>query len=305
MINEVQIKGFQSLHDITVSLSRFTVIVGPSSSGKSAFVRALKTLTNNQRGDAFISHGMNQASIVAKTDRGTVALFRGKKNEYVLIPEDGEQKTFTKLAGTTPEEVSDFIGIPSRDPLNYANQFDMPYLLTSSAAEVARTLGELTNVSVIFEASREANKRRLAASSLLKTRAGDYESLTANLEKYATLKDNLAAIERAEEYLASATEVQTRITALKNILADLASIPEEVTPRTLPDLTEVKDLDRKRRALQQILSGYYASDTEHQEQQTLAESRALQLTALADLKTEALREMGTCPTCGQDTSHAG
>lgn len=304
MLTQISIRNFQSLHDVTVELKAFTVIVGASSSGKSAFTRAVRTLTSNQRGDSFITHGESQAVIKAKTDRGTVAILRGKKNEYILMPEDdpSQQKTFTKLAGNTPEEVSEFLGIPAKDPLNYSNQFDMPYLLTSSAAEVARTLGELTNVSVIFEASREANKQRLQAASKLKTRAEDYDSLTQNLDKYRSLKSNGEKLEQAEELLKEAGEVQTRISLLQAALSRIVDIPE-VPKVVIPDTAEIDDYLTKISGLQQNLHNYTQAYTKYISALELAESLTLQAQQAEEDYSTALREAGNCPTCGQSTGH--
>jgi hypothetical protein len=306
MIEQLSVKNFQSLHDVTVNLSGLTVIVGPSSSGKSAFTRALKTLTGNQRGDSFITHGQTQTVITARTDKGTVALLRGKKNEYVIIPADSpeEQRAFTKLNGTTPEEVSEFIGISAKDPLNYANQFDMPYLLTSSAAEVARTLGDLTNVSVIFEASREANRRRLQASSTLKTRAGDYATLTQDLGAFKTLKEDLAMIERAEELVGLGREYETRISRLDSLISAIQDLPDVPPALDLPDLSDVEDRELQISILDHLIEECTA--------QTLAVEKSDEAlpkirTSVKDLEEEyvkTLKDLGTCPTCGQNTEHA-
>lgn len=306
MIEEVTVCNFQSLHDVSLKLGRYSVIVGPSSSGKSAFTRALRTLTSNQRGDSFISHGQTQCMIKAKTERGTVALLRGKKNEYVIIPETGEQRAYTKLSGTTPEEVSQFIGIASRDPLNYSNQFDMPYLLTASAAEVARTLGDLTNVSVIFEASREANRRRLQANSTLKTRAADHQQLTKNLEKFSTLAARRHQLGKIEEQHAELASLAKKILQLDVLLAAAATeIPE--SSGNVEDLQvqqqQAEEQHTKLSRLDTLLQQHTTS-VQHLESLSAALARLEEATVLAeDDYATALREAGTCPLCGQDTTH--
>ena len=304
MLSRIDIRNFQSLHDVSVELKPFTVIVGRSSSGKSAFTRALKTLTGNQRGEAFITHGETQTIIKAVTDKGVVALMRGKKNEYVVVAnDDGTPKVYTKLNGTTPDEVTDFIGIPAKDPLNYSNQFDMPYLLTASAAEVARTLGDLTNVSVIFEASREANRRRLAASSTLKTRALDYADLTKNLDRYRTLQDDTAKVTEAEEAYYRAVTAQENITTLTYILDRIESIPEVPAKKELPtsQVAGIETLIERVQLLEGITNRITNADEEFN-------SLTVDLTGIHGRVqnaekdyTKALVTMGTCPTCGQDT----
>ena len=48
MLERLEVKDYQSLADIDIPLGRFTVIVGPSGNGKSALIRALRALWENQ-----------------------------------------------------------------------------------------------------------------------------------------------------------------------------------------------------------------------------------------------------------------
>lgn len=278
MIEKIHVRNFQSLHDVSLELGPFTVIVGPSSSGKSALMRALRTLTSNRRGDEFISHGERTTSITARTDRGTVTLTRSKKttdNAYVVTPDDpshplAPQRTFTKLGGDTPPEVSRFLGIPAKDPINYAGQFDKPYLLDDSAGEVARTLGGLTNVNVIFEAARESNRRKLQDSATLRTRSADLADIKNRVPQYRSLKAQDAALTQAEAHIATARTLEKQIARLTDALSTLDAAERAVhtlTPlaqRTVPSpqpiiqaaarLTALRDALREQQAAQQALT---------------------------------------------------
>jgi len=46
MIKTVRVKNFKSLHDVTVTLGRRNVFVGPNMSGKSNIIDVFKFLTN-------------------------------------------------------------------------------------------------------------------------------------------------------------------------------------------------------------------------------------------------------------------
>ena len=132
MLDSIEIRNFQSLQKVDLELAPFTVIVGPSSSGKSAFVRALSTLVSNRRGTDFISHGTTTSVITARMPEGTTSLSRSTiaaKNQYTLISPEGKTENFTKLGGDIPEEVSRFMRIPAKDPVTLAQQFDKPFLL--------------------------------------------------------------------------------------------------------------------------------------------------------------------------------
>lgn len=220
MISNVEIRNFQSLHHVELELAPLTVIVGKSSSGKSAVTRAIRMLTSNRRGTDFITHGQKSSTVKAVTDKGTVTLQRGKgtnDNSYTVIPHDdpSQQVTYKKLGGDVPEEVSQFIGIPSKDPINYAGQFDKPYLIAdSSGGEAARVLGALTNVNVIFEAARESNRRKTAKSQTIRTKADDLEAIRNKIPAYKSLKQQAAALDTAEQLIQEATGLERRIARL-------------------------------------------------------------------------------------------
>jgi energy-coupling factor transporter ATP-binding protein EcfA2 len=304
MIEKVSIRHFQSLQDVTLELAPLTVIVGRSSSGKSALTRALKTLTSNQRGSSFISHGEQQCVITAWTDRGVVALSRGKKDEYVIVPNDGDRKSFTKLAGSTPEEVTLFLGIPSKDPLNYSSQFDMPYLLTASAGEVARTLGELTNVHVIFEAAREANRLRLATTQELKVRLSDKKRTDEQLEGFVDFEQERETLTRLRQIIKRALELEARRDELLALIAQ-AEKANKILAQTRLERKPVPNLTKLRRAvdraaeLDRLIK--ILRDAEHKKSTAEQAAAALadELELLQEEHDTLLHEAGTCPTCGQ------
>lgn len=242
---ELRIHNFQSLKDVQLELAPFTVIVGPSSSGKSALTRAIRTLTSNRRGTEWITHGERVAAITAVTDAGTVTLTRSRTtasadNAYVLTPADAALPpvTYSKLGGETPQDVSRFLGIPSGSssspPINFAGQFDKPFLLDDSASEVARVLGALTNVDVIFSGARESNRQRLNASATLKLRTGDLAEIRAEIPTFKALKAQDEALQAAESAIQRAHVLRREITALDDAITIIeVTVPliERLTPQ--------------------------------------------------------------------------
>jgi exonuclease SbcC len=314
MLQRVEVRNFQSLHHVDLELGPLTVIVGPSSSGKSALTRAMRTLTSNARGNAFISHGERVCTITAHTERGTVTLKRGKApngkdDEYAIVPADpeAEKRTYTKLGGTVPPEVSEFVGIAPKDPLNYAGQFDRPYLLDDSGGEVARVLGALTNVSVIFEGARESNRRKLAANSTLRTRLEDLDTLKARIETYRPLKKQLAAIGRAEEHVTEARKLRKQADAIAEALetAAIAKIAikraDETLSRPVPSEAGILAARERLRSFDRTMSEISTSQMDARAAITKLELLAEEHAELETEYTETLRAMAQCPTCGQST----
>lgn len=230
MIERIRVKHFQAIAEADLELAPYTVIVGPSSSGKSALARAIRSLASNRRGTDFIEHGQRTASIEATTQHGTVTLTRSTTpsgaNSYIVRPADPQhplhpERVYTKLGGEVPPEVSDFLGIAAKDAINFASQFDKPYLLDESGGEAARVLGSLTNVSVIFDAAREANRRRLATSQTLRTRADDLQAVKDKVPGYRALQAQQAAIEKAEAHLDRVLDLRRRIGILEKAIGTL------------------------------------------------------------------------------------
>lgn len=269
-LQSIHIRHFQSLRDVSLELSPFTVIVGPSSSGKSAFTRALRTLVSNRRGTEWITHGERVATITATTNAGTVTLTRSKstmpaENSYIITPNDNTphaqkgQQTYTKLGGETPEPVSKFIGITS-PTITFAGQFDKPFLLDDSAAEVARTLGTLTNVDIILSGARESNRRKLETSHTLKTRSADLEDIKARIPAFKALKAQDAALMRAEGLISRARTLERAIARLQDslgILETLEPIIPQLTRRasvTVPDETSILQASRALRRFERALT---------------------------------------------------
>lgn len=243
-IHSLHVRNFQSLHDVKLELLPFTVIVGKSSSGKSALTRAIRTLVSNRRGTEWITHGERTAAISATTNAGTVTLTRSRTssssdNAYRILPADdpAQERTYAKLGGDTPEDVSRFLGIDSNSPINFAGQFDKPYLLDESTAEVARTLGALTNVNVIFEGARESNRRKLTAAQTLKTRASDLDSIKARIPEFRALKGQDEALTQAEALIAKARELERSIARITQALTVI-----EVTAPTIERLQALADV---------------------------------------------------------------
>jgi len=269
VLTYLSIRNYQSLHHVDLTLSPFTVIVGPSSSGKSALTRALRTLANNTRGSSFVSTWAKRSVIEASfAHRGTVTLTRGAKtddNSYVLTTEpDLPSPMFTKLGGEVPEEVSAFLGIDSS--ITFADQFDRPYLLADSASEVARTFAALTNVHTVFAAAREANRTRLERSGRHKIRLADLEGIKAQREAFKALGVRLAKQREAEIRLGRAQSLNEQTDRLILWAQQLSRANEfiEATLRILskpvPSLDRVEDLDSQSRYIRHHLGLIEAYD---------------------------------------------
>ncbi len=309
-LSRVSIRNFQSLRSVDLDIGAFTVIVGPSSSGKSALMRACRAVASNVRGAGIITRGQKQMAITYASDTGSVTLERTEKaGTYRLhTPATGEQ-VYTKLAGDVPADVTAALGLQpvpvGGTSVNFASQFDRPFLLAESGAVVARVLGELTNVNTIFEAVRTANKVRLSASGTLKTRQGDLQALKGRLLTFKNLPQQVALFEQTEKLYADSESLTAKISRLDSSIRALRIAERAIAKAAAP--FPVPSPDR----LDEVLTRYL--DLRGKQDRLLATrarlvtcADALQAarTAEAELTrqlADALHEAKVCPTCGQGT----
>lgn len=312
-LTKIEIRNFQSIRKADLELGLFTVIVGPSSSGKSALIRAFRALASNVRGPGFITRGQSTMAITARTENHTITLERSDRHgKYEIRGNlDHTLVTFTKLAGEVPEQVTQALGIDpvpvSGTNVNFAAQFDKPYLLDESGAVIARQLGELTNVNQVFEAVRAANRIRSAASSKLKTRRDDLEQVKTRLRQFQSLSGHLRALNVIEEANAARRELENRAGRLEKAVKTMQiaqhTLDKYVGLPPVPDATQMNgQVGQYRR-----LSAQIAALRTAEEHALAAKDRYL--IKVMDLGSEKnqLRDMladaGVCPTCGQATDH--
>ena len=307
MLTRFHAKNFQSLKDVSVDLSKFTVVVGASSSGKSAFIRSLKTIVSNPRSSSFVTHGEKFSSLTLYRDDGTEVLFeKGEGHGRYVVSRGDLREEYTKLGGDVPDAVSSALGIlpveTGKQSLNFAGQFDRPYLLDETGSVVARVLGELTNVTKIFDAVREASRRKQNASSLMRTRSEDLVRLNLKKQQFVSLRGQLEAVEQAEKLLQTAEDVSSRVARLRRLVLDIdmaESYLEDSSSVEVPDISVVLAArDRLDSYTSLIADMRAAADRVKRSDEALVSSAS----SLKD-KTEELRavlvEAGTCPTCDQ------
>lgn len=306
MWNRLSVKNFQSLKEIDLNFGAFTVILGASSSGKSAIVRSLRTLVSNARGSSFTTRGEKTTVIALDSELLTVRLERsGSAGSYTLI-DNGAEAVFTKLGGATPAAISERLRVPPVDSagsLHFAEQFDRPFLLDESGATVARVLGELTNVNLIFEASREANRRRLSLSKDLAFRKKDLSDLVEKASSFRKLPSQLQSCAKAEDALAQAQNITEAVRILRESISDVEIASRELAKVEVPKAVKIDHIESEhsklvefktlvvewRRAEQEVVS---ANEKE--------KASCLEVTRLQEELKSVLDKAGICPTCNRE-----
>ena len=248
MIENISVQDFQSIESGKVDLGKFTVFTGPSSSGKSAFLRALHGLTRNSFNPSQVRLGQSVTTVSAIVDGRKVEAVRGKsKSTYKLDDEE-----YTKAGRAVPEDVETVLSMPLVADLesSFATQFDKPYLIADPGSTGAKVLGTLTNVSVLHDGMREANRRKLSINAEIKVRKADLEKDNEEVEQYADLTSQEESISKAEDALIRIQYIQRDATEVDS-LVDTVSLRN----RTLEQYEkEVVDLSAYSKTLEEVTS---------------------------------------------------
>jgi DNA repair protein SbcC/Rad50 len=306
MIKILRITDYQSLKLADLTLGRLTVITGPTGSGKSALVRALRLLTFNASGSSYVRRGQASAKVTVVADEGKtgVSITRGKKNEYRLKASGGAVQEYTKLGkGGVPQDIKDALGLSD---LNFASQFDRPYLLDSSGGEVARTIGSLTNLNLLLEASREAARRHKETGRFLAVSRTELEGLEKEREQYADLPARQAALHGAEVAFSRAEELGYKSMAIRDRTNDVrqltyqAELAEKVLKQIAPpSLDKLNEILARRNTLRACLTEFSEANVKGQHAKARADAQELLKVDIEEKLEQVLEDAGICPTCGQ------
>lgn len=313
-IDRLAVKNFQSLDAADIELGAFTVIVGPSSSGKSALLRALRAVVRNVTAPSAVRVGQTMFTCEIGFGDTRVSIERGKSHStYRAVLPGGAEEVFTKAGRTVPDEIQKILGLPLPEgpDLTFSSQIDPPFLLSETGTTAAKMLGDLTNVSKLHAMSREANRRRLDSSKMQKIRLDDAVGCAQRLRsEFGDLQAHAAQVKAAralmtevhdsarevERLSATISQIEMVEAAEKEISAHLATLPQPEDIGSLADYAAA--LITQRKAVIKTISDLAA----------LAEAEVQLAAASSTLKTEifdldqeyraVLKEAGTCPTCG-------
>ncbi len=299
MITSIDIQNFQSIRSANLTLGDLTVIVGPSSSGKSAFLRAVRAVVSNIRGSDYVSRGSKTSSILVEFEDCSISLERGNGvGRYEVKVPGAKAEAYTKLNGGVPEDVTNILKV--NPELCFAHQFDSPYLLTESGSMVARALGELSSVSTIFSAAREGRRLQLGAQSTLKLRTADLEALVTKAQEFKTLGSDLKRCSEAESYLSKAEELSMKISRLQELISrqGIAEqvLSQAVVPET-PSLDTIVEAYNKWNACKNLVQELHQA---HQSTHTAGGLASRRLGEEGELESQLhdlLEAAGVCPVC--------
>lgn len=259
MIERLQLSNYQSHKDSTLELvPGINCIIGPSNQGKTAVLRAVRWVwTNRPRGTAHVSHWAwdkkgNQAEscqVSLLLSGGKVTRFRDKdKNAYRV-----NGKELEAVKSDVPEQVADAF---NWGQVNFQQQMDAPFLLSSSPGEVARFFNLIVDLSDIDQMLKAAESDRRQTARKTKEQEAEKEEKEKELsaldwieEAEALEAEAQGLIEKVEDKGKEKEELGSKISAViqaKEKLDALPDIPEGLENR-LAELEKMTEQAEEKR----------------------------------------------------------
>ena len=223
-ITQIDVQGFQSWLRGKIVLNDFTVLVGQSSSGKTALFRLLDWVFNGTWDGTYPSE-VDKATCGGFTLTNGIRVLRLRKgNENkAAVAKDGETVKYKAFGATIPGIHSIFNVKPievgnETINLNLSMQDDPCFMVLESRPVKAQFIGRLYGAHIINEMLRAMAKDKKAAESKRKDSAERLLTLEAELKTYDTLEaqENLFMQAKAQlkEY-----QMLTKLVQYTNLLA--------------------------------------------------------------------------------------
>ncbi len=252
-IQSIQLKNFQSHIDSTLNFSSgLNVIVGPSDSGKTSVIRAIKwVLYDEPQGDAVLRTGTDEVYVKIEMSDGSWIEKSRKKKKTLYVLYDiltSKKETFQGSRGDVKQRVGAILGMRfdedgGKASYNLQEQLAAPFLLSDGGPTKAAAIGQLIGLDIIDEATqgtrsditskKQQINRILKEESRLDEILRQYEGLekteiqlnkTENLLSRISQRQN--SMERAMELSAIAEQLFSQIGDVKNDLNKYQTLEE-------------------------------------------------------------------------------
>ena len=224
MFRSATVEDFQSVKSASLEFplrpsgGSITTIVGPSSTGKSAFLRALHTLVFNTNSvSARVRAGAKTLKVATTlADGREVRITRGPSLSTYEVGDE----TYTKAGTTAPEVIANIFRL--QPDLHIRFQFSPPYLLSEPPNAVAATFARLTHAHLLREAVREGQRRALRARQAAELRQAEAEKISSRLaEEFADIEAHRDAVTSCALLYSQMAQLEQASTSARTALLEL------------------------------------------------------------------------------------
>jgi exonuclease SbcC len=223
MIEQLDIQNFQSHKNTTINFSKgVNTIIGPSDSGKTAIIRALKWVTwNRPLGDAFVRHGEDDCTVMIRNSEGQVVeRYKGTKDHYA-VHAGGDTTKFEAFGKEPPEEIFQCLEF---DEINLQSQMDSSFLISSNPGEVARHFNRIANIDKIDSSLKSVESWVRKLTQDIRANKEEIERLEVELGTFEDLDKAEQRLEVLEGLVSQKSQIKSKIRSVESLLEDLEEI---------------------------------------------------------------------------------
>lgn len=198
IFKKLQLENFQAHANTAIEFTdTLNIIVGPSDTGKSSIIRALRKLVRDDPpGKPFIRHSKTDCTITLVINKGGIEYkiirkITPSKNLYYI-----DSHEFGGFGREIPQEIQDLlemslIELENNDKidLHFVDQHDSPFMVARGAAGTrSKLLGHIGGLHVLDNAIIHVNKDIRAGNSKLKEKVVSKDTLQQKINSFPDLK---------------------------------------------------------------------------------------------------------------------
>lgn len=232
MITQIHLDNFQAHEYRRINLSPgLNVIIGPTDTGKSAIVRAIRFVALHEPITGLMTHGKKTLRVTLNTESHRVVRFKDRDYGYTL---DGGE--YLACAKTQPADITKALNL---NATNFQCQHDPHFLLSLTPGQAAKEINKIVALEDIDKALGWLKEQAKNTGARLKAAEAESAGLQDELDQFvdihklegivSSLQSELTAIESQNKDSVSLSLLVDQILALRKSYSALLRKQEAAT----------------------------------------------------------------------------
>lgn len=237
----VEIKNYQAIKKATIQIDKgLTAIIGPTNSGKSSIIRAIKGAINNQSGNGFINYDADDSTVTITEKDNNIKWVKSRKGsaKYII---NGEE--VNKIGRSQNEEVAELLNMTEIDVggtnfrLNFWEQMEKAFLMDKSPNQLFNFISQSREQDLVSNLNEDKKVEHTNLTSQVKTKYTTIDILNQDIEK---IKDNIKTLKPIQNFDLEAFKTAININTQ---LTNLESLNDELSSKLVQSLRDIKSVE--------------------------------------------------------------
>lgn len=232
MIRKIRVQQFMSIKDVTLTLGRINILIGPTDIGKSVLMRAIDAIVSNRYpASVYAQHGTNKYAISILTERGLATLVKSSSAQYKTNI-GGKEELFNAVGRAAPDLVKEVLNMPEL-PISDTETLDVLYqaqhkpffLITENRDTFSKVIALISNADKLRDLEKSVNSDIL----IEKRRITTLKDVIADYDESIALKEGIIeSLGDYEDMKKIVDTVQLELTAISEKKAGLKKVEAEM-----------------------------------------------------------------------------